>query len=200
MIGFQRAGDKIIHAAAGQNVKTVYERQVHQGLYLPVVLCLRSHQNNLRFLGIIRGIEFVGRQELSVASRNLHHAHGSARLVPDGLLQVAVQVKQKALVHLLCRNQNVLRSVVGQRADRVAFFQFMCLYLIYLHFRLLIYLVNPGPDFAKAPDHIGRSVRIGNNIFYLFRRAGHASDFLSELGAVRKDIGRAGHALKHQLI
>ena len=80
----------------------------------------------------------MGSKELAVASRNLNHSHNSARLVPYGLLQVSIQVKQQALVYLLCCYQHMLCSVVGQRTDRIAFLKLMCFNLIYFHSSLLI--------------------------------------------------------------
>ena len=54
MTGLQRAGNDVVYAASGQDIETMYEGQVYDGLYYPVILSLRGSQNDLCLLGIIR--------------------------------------------------------------------------------------------------------------------------------------------------
>ena len=56
-------------------------------------------------------------KELSVASGDLHHAHRSARPVPDRLLQIPVKVEQQTFIYLLCRYEKMLFPIIIKWGD-----------------------------------------------------------------------------------
>lgn len=82
----------------------------------------------------------MGSKKLAVRSRNLLHGHNTARLLPDSILLVSIQIKEQTAVYLLSCHQDMILSLIMKRCYGITFCQIGNYFFYCLH-RLTAFLL-----------------------------------------------------------
>ena len=133
MAALEAADEKIVHAGSVEDAETVNKRSLAECPDFPVTLALAGHDDDLRIRGVVRGVELVRSQELSVCTGNGSHSHNSAGLIPDFLEALALFREEIAGIVLFRSDDEAALALNSDFRHGVTFIQIRNNFLLNVH-------------------------------------------------------------------